>query len=82
MKPDLKQSPYLFLLQSVAPDTFQQVTQAGNECVFLHPGDGGLPVTQLHGLLTHLLYQHTLGLGRVIMPAFRYCSVQCQSLIM
>ena len=52
----------LFDLQPVAPDALQQVTEAGDERVLLHPCDADLPVAQLHRLTPHLLHQHALSL--------------------
>lgn len=54
---------YLFDLQTVAPDSFQQITQAGDECVLLHSSDADLPVAQLHRFPSHLLHQHAFGLS-------------------
>lgn len=55
---------YLFNLQPMAPDSLQQVTEAGDECVLLHAGDADLTVTELHCLPAHLLHQHALCLDR------------------
>ena len=52
----------LFNLQPVAPDPLQQVAEAGDESVLLHPRDADLPVAQLHRLPAHLLHQHALRL--------------------
>ncbi len=54
---------YLFDLQTVAPDPFQQITQAGDERVLLHTSDANLPVAQLHRFPSHLLHQHAFGLS-------------------
>lgn len=54
---------YLFDLQTVAPDSFQQITQAGDERVLLHASDANLPVAQLHRFPSHLLHQHAFGLS-------------------
>lgn len=54
--------PDLFDLQPVAPDPLQEVTEARNKSVLFNTGDADLSVAQLHGLPTHLLHQHTLGL--------------------
>ncbi len=54
---------YLFDLQTVAPDSFQQITQAGDERVLLHTSDANLPVAQLHRFPSHLLHQHAFGLS-------------------
>lgn len=52
----------LFNLQTMTPDPLQQVTETGDQGVLLHARDANLAVTQLHGLPTHLLYQHTFRL--------------------
>lgn len=53
---------YLFHLQPMTPDPFQEVTKAGNQGVLFHPCDVDFPVPQLHSLSAHLLHQHPLGL--------------------
>lgn len=55
---------YLLNLQPVAPDSLQQVTETGDECVLLHTGDADLTVTELHRFPAHLLHQHALCLDQ------------------
>lgn len=57
---------YLFDLQTMTPDPFQKITQAGDERVLLHPRDADLPMAQLHRLPAHLLHQHTFCLRHEI----------------
>lgn len=53
---------YLFDLQAMAPDAFQEVAQTGDERVLLQAGDADLAMAQLRCLLAHLLHQHALSL--------------------
>lgn len=59
---------YLFNLQPMAPDSLQQVTEAGDECVLFYAGDADLTVTKLHCFPAHLLHQHALCLERETQP--------------
>lgn len=52
----------LLQLQTMAPGSLQQVTQAVDECVLLQAGDAGLPLSQFQALLPHSLHQHSFGL--------------------
>ena len=50
---------YLFRLQAVSPDSFQEVTQAGNQRIIFHARYGNLSVTQLQRLAAHLADEQT-----------------------
>lgn len=52
----------LLQLQTMAPGSLQQVTQAVDECVLLQAGDAGFPLSQFHALFPHPLHQHSFGL--------------------
>lgn len=52
----------LFQLQTMAPGSLQQVTQAVDERVLLQACDVGFSLTQFHTLLPHPLHQHPFGL--------------------
>ena len=53
---------YLLVLQTVAPDPFQQVAQAGNQCVFFHTNMQWLAMAQFKRLLAHLVDQNAFRL--------------------
>ena len=53
---------YLFHLQPMTPNPFQQVTKTGNQGIIFHPCDVHFPMSQFHSLSPHLLHQHPLGL--------------------
>lgn len=53
---------YLFRLQTVRPDAFQEVAQAGNHRIVFDARNGHLAVAQLKGLAAHLSDEQALRL--------------------
>ena len=60
---------YVFGLESVGPDSFEQVAQSGDERVVFNSGQRHLAVTQFESLAAHFAYQQPFRLRLALLQS-------------